>query len=87
MKLVSSKDIQDFSQFDRISISIVFLECSTRIEGLCLRNGTEVLTNISFNTNVNDVFWDFVGLIVLATGMHTAAFIGIRHFIQSAGYY
>lgn len=61
--------------------------CSDRFEGLCLRNGTEVLMNISFNTRMNDVLWDFLGLIILGTVMHTMAFIGIRRFIQSAGYY
>lgn len=54
---------------------------------MCLKNGTEVLANISFNTDVGDVVWDFFGLLALGTGMHTLAFIGIRHFIRSAGYY
>ncbi|XP_055320622.1 protein brown-like isoform X2 [Sitodiplosis mosellana] len=75
------------------AISIFFwndvseIGCSERFEGLCLRNGTEVLMNISFNTQTNDVFWDFLGLVMLGSVMHTMAFIGIRRFIQSAGYY
>lgn len=63
------------------------LDCPAIYNGSCLRNGTEVLANISYNTEATDVIWDFVGLIVLGAAMHLLAFIGIRRYIHSAGYY
>lgn len=70
-----------------ISFSIYSTECSETFNGLCLRNGTDVLLSISLNTSLFDVTWDFVGLICLGIGMHILAFTGIRRFIHSAGYY
>lgn len=63
------------------------LDCSDVYNGSCLRNGTEVLANIYYNTEPYDVLWDFIGLIALGTLMHIVAFIGIRRYIHSAGYY
>lgn len=64
-----------------------FSECSSKYSGQCLRNGTDVLKNLSYNTHYVDILWDYIGLIAIAVIMHLLAFTGIRRIIRSVGYY
>lgn len=72
---------------ENLNFEFQILDCPEANNGSCLRNGTEVLANISYNTESYDVFWDFIGLVALGALMHIVAFIGIRRYIHSAGYY
>lgn len=62
-------------------------ECPANLGSNCQRNGTEVLLDKSYNTQMIHVLWDYLGLIVLALIMHLLAFTGIRRIVRSIGYY
>lgn len=64
-----------------------FSDCPSKFNGKCLKNGTDVLHSIAFQTELNDVFFDYFGLIILAIFMHGFAFIGIRRNTRNVGYY
>lgn len=72
-----------FEHFLSTEISV----CPIGFDGNCQRNGTEVLLDKSYNTQLIDVLWDYLGLIVLAIIMHLLAFAGIRRIVRSIGYY
>lgn len=87
MKLVSSENFfiskyQNYYCFHFVSI----LECNANNE-LCLRNGTEVLQQNFYRTDLMSVVFDVIGLLALGIFMHIVAFIGIRRYVRSAGYY
>lgn len=62
-------------------------ECSPKFEGKCFRNGTDVLRSMSYRTELIDVLYDYVGLVILGLIMHLLAYSFTRRNIRSVGYY
>lgn len=74
-------------RFRKIILFFLYLECPPKYDGNCLKNGTEVLRSLSYNTHASDVWFDYIGLFVLGLILHIFAYIGIRRNITSVGYY
>lgn len=83
---ISLKNIEIYDKNECFN-NRIYLECNDRSNETCLRNGIEVLEQKSYNTNLMGVARDFFGLIALGLFMHILAFIGIRRYVRSAGYY
>lgn len=64
-----------------------YSDCPPKFDGKCLTNGTAVLQSYAYNTDFEYVFFDYLGLTLLAFIMHMFAFIGIRRNTKSVGYY
>lgn len=62
-------------------------DCPPILNNKCYHNGTEVLDALSYGTTITGVYIDYLGLVCLGLIMHTIAFVGIRRFIRSTGYY
>lgn len=64
------------------------VDCSpTPTNEFCVRNGTEVLELLSYNTDNNWVLIDYCGLLAIATVMHIIGYIGVRRMVNKSGYY
>lgn len=64
-----------------------FSDCPPKLNNKCFRNGTEVLEAFAYGTTMSRVYFDYFGLVALGLIMHMIAFVGIRRFIRSTGYY
>lgn len=75
------------SQQNMLTVFPPLADCPSVLNNNCFHNGTEVLDAFSYSTTISGVYFDYFGLVCLGLTMHIIAFLGIRRFIRSTGYY
>lgn len=64
-----------------------FSGCPLNYDGICLRNGTDVLQNYFYRTSTDTIWIDYFGLVALAIVMNFIGYIGVRRMVNKLGYY
>lgn len=63
------------------------LDCTDTIDSVCYSDGDQVLQSLSYGTIYERIFWDYGGLLAIATVMNVIGFVGVRRMVNRVGYY